>query len=210
MCALGEITMNAVLKDKRITIDEYLAGELISDIKHEYEDGYVYAMAGASKSHEKICQNLARKLGNHLENTPCDVYSNVKAYVSKSKFYYPDLMVVCGDDNDNEYYSENPILIVEVLSKSTRRKDHTTKRFAYRQIESLREYALIEQEMVHIEISRRSASWDSAHYFLGDEAVFESLDLKIAVEEIYRRVMNEDMQEFLQAQAESQPLNHAN
>jgi Uma2 family endonuclease len=107
-------------------------------------------------------------------------------------------MVVCGDDNDNEYYTEKPILIVEVLLKSTRRKDHTTKRFAYRQIETLQEYVLIEQDTVHIEVSRRSAGWDSAHYFLGDDVVFESLDLKIPVVEIYRRVDNEDMQEFLQ------------
>jgi Uma2 family endonuclease len=190
--------MSAILKDNKITIEEYLAGELASEIKHEYEDGYVYAMSGTSKKHDRICQNLARKLGNHLENIPCDVYSNVKAHVSQTKFYYPDVMVVCGDDNDNEYYTEKPVLIVEVLSKSTRRKDHTTKRFAYRQIETLLEYVLIEQDSVHIEVSRRSAGWDSAHYFLGDEVFFESLDLKIPVLEIYRRVDNEDMQEFLQ------------
>jgi Uma2 family endonuclease len=77
--------MNAVLNDSRISVEEYLAGELISETKHEYEDGYVYAMSGTSKKHEKICQNLARKFGNHLENMPCDVYSNVKAHVSKTK-----------------------------------------------------------------------------------------------------------------------------
>lgn len=189
--------MSAVLKDNRISIEEYLAGELISETKHEYEDGYVYAMSGTSKNHDKIMINLVRKLGGHLDNMPCDVYSNVKAHVSKTKFYYPDVMVVCGDDNDNEYYTEKPTLIVEVLSKSTRRKDHTTKRFAYRQIETLQEYVLIEQDSVHVEVSRRSLGWDSAHYFLGDEVFFESLDLNVSVAEIYRRVDNEEMQEFL-------------
>jgi len=191
--------MNGVLKDNRVSIEDYLAGELISEIKHEYEDGYVYAMSGTSKKHDKIVINLVRKLGGHLDNMPCDVYSNVKAHVSKTKFYYPDVMVVCDDDNDNDYYTEKPILIVEVLSKSTRRKDHTSKRFAYRQIETLQEYVLIEQDSVHIEVSRRSASWDFAHYFLGDAVLFESLDLTVPVEEIYRRVDNEEMQEFLQA-----------
>jgi Uma2 family endonuclease len=191
--------MSAVLKDNRISVEEYLAGELISEVKHEYEDGYVYAMSGTSKNHDKIVINLLAKFINQLSNMPCDVYSNVKAHVSKTKFYYPDVMVVCGDKTDNEYFTESPILIVEVLSKSTRRKDHTTKRFAYRQIETLQEYVLIEQDTVHIEISRRTMAWDSAHYFLGDEVDFASVDLKVSVAEIYRRVANEDMQEFLQA-----------
>ena len=120
--------MSAVLKDNKITVEEYLAGELISETKHEYEDGYVYAMSGTSKNHDKITINLVRKLGDYLDNMPCDVYFNVKAHVSKTKFYYPDVMVVCGDDNENEYYTENPIVIVEVLSDSTKRKDRTTKR----------------------------------------------------------------------------------
>ncbi len=193
--------MNAVLKDNKMTAEEYLAGELISEIKHEYEGGYVYAMAGASKNHEKIIFNLARKLGNHLENAPCDVYtSNIKVYVNKTKFYYPDVMVVCGDDNDNDYYTEQPILIVEVLSDSTQRKDRTIKRWAYQSLPSLQEYVLIEQDFVEVEVSRRSVNWQSQHYFLGDDIFFASLDLKVSVEEIYRRVENEDMLEFLQQQ----------
>jgi Uma2 family endonuclease len=89
-------------------------------------------------------------------------------------------------------------LIVEVLSDSTQRKDRTIKRWAYQTLPSLQEYILIEQNFVDIEVSRRSTGWNSAHYFLGDEAFFESLDLKIPVFEIYRRVDNEDMLEFLQ------------
>jgi Uma2 family endonuclease len=191
--------MNAVSKDNRISVEAYLAGELVSEIKHEYEDGYVYAMSGTSKNHDKIVINLLAKLNHHLSDMPCDVYSNVKAHVSKTKFYYPDVMVVCGDDNDNDYYTEKPILIVEVLSDSTQRKDRTIKRWAYQSLPSLQEYVLIEQDFVEVEVSRRSANWQSQHYFLGHEAYFESLDLKVPVAEIYRRVKNEDMQEFLQA-----------
>ncbi len=190
--------MNAVLKNNRITVEDYLAGELISEVKHEYEDGYVYAMSGTSKNHDKIMINLLRKLGDYLDNIPCDVYSNVKVHVSKTKFYYPDVMVVCGDDNDNDYYTEKPILIVEVLSDSTQRKDRTIKRWAYQSLPSLQEYVLIEQNFVDIEVSRRSVNWQSQHYFLGDEVFFESLDVKVPVAEIYRRVENEDMREFLQ------------
>lgn len=190
--------MSAVLNDNKITVEEYLAGELVSEIKHEYEDGYVYAMSGTSKNHDKIAINLLAKLANHLSNMPCDVYSNVKAHVSETKFYYPDVMVVCGDDNESDYYTEKPILIVEVLSDSTQRKDRTIKRWAYQALPSLQEYVLIEQDFVDIEISRRSSSWSSQHYFLSDEVYFESLDLRVPVEEIYRRVDNEDMQDFLQ------------
>lgn len=192
--------MSAILKDNRISIEEYLEGELLSDVKREYVDGYVYAMSGTSRNHEKIIGNLYLQFLNHLKDMPCDVFSsNIKVHVSKNKFYYPDIMVVCSDEDGDAYYTEKPVLIVEVLSKSTRRKDHTEKRFAYRQIETLQEYVLIEQDNVHIEVSRRSANWDSAHYFLGDEAFFESLDLKVPVAEIYRRVDNEEMREFLQS-----------
>lgn len=194
--------MNAVLQNPKITIEDYLKNELVAEIRHEYIDGAIYAMSGASKNHEKIAFNLARKLGNHLENMPCDIYSgNVKVYVGKTKFFYPDIMVVCNENSDNDYYTKNPLIIVEVLSKSTRRIDHTTKRFAYRQIETLQEYVLIEQDIVHIEVSRRSTGWDSQHYFLGDEIIFETLDLKISVADIYRRVDNEEMREFLENNA---------
>lgn len=186
--------MNVSLKDNRISVEEYLQGELIAEVRHEYIDGYVYAMSGTSRNHEKIIGNLYAKFLNHLRNMPCDVFSsNIKVHVSKTKFFYPDVMVVCGDDNGDDYYTDKPILIVEVLSKSTRRQDHTTKRFAYRQLETLQEYVLIEQDTVEVEVSRRSASWDAAHYFLGDEVFFESLDLKVPVVEIYHRVDNEDM-----------------
>lgn len=191
--------MSAVLKDNKISVEEYLRSELLAEVRNEYIDGYVYAMSGTSRNHEKIIFNLSRKLGNHLENMPCDVFSsNIKVYVSQSKFFYPDVMVVCSDENGDAYYTEKPVLIVEVLSKSTRRKDHTTKRFAYRQIETLQEYVLIEQDFVDVEVCRRATGWDSHHYFLGDEVFFESLDLKVPVAEIYRRVDNEDMREFLQ------------
>lgn len=191
--------MSAILKDNRISVEEYLQGELLAEVKHEYIDGYVYAMAGTSRNHEKIIGNLYTQFLSHLRDMPCDVFSsNIKVYVSETKFFYPDLMVVCSDESGDAYYTEKPVLIIEVLSKSTRRNDHTTKRFAYRQIETLQEYVLIEQDFVEVEVSRRSLGWDSHHYFLDDEVFFKSLDLKVPVAEIYRRVDNEDMREFLQ------------
>jgi len=192
--------MNAVLKDNPISVEDYLQGELISDIKHEYIDGHVYAMAGASTNHGRIASNVSGELRQHLKNLPCDVLiADFKVNVNRHKFFYPDVVVICDSNNADVYYTEKPLLIVEVLSNSTQRKDRTLKRLAYQSLPSLQEYVLIEQDFVDVEVSRRSVNWDSHHYFLSDEVYFESLDLKLLVTEIYRRVDNEDMQEFLQA-----------
>jgi Uma2 family endonuclease len=193
------------LKDKKetewISVADYLQGELISEVKHEYIDGFVYAMAGASKNHGRLCVNMYRKLGNHLEGNPCEPFSSDLKIKVGQAFYYPDVTVVCEDNGDNEYYTESPVIIVEVLSKSTRRMDETTKKIAYQTIPTLKEYVLIEQDIVDIEVCRRSEGWVSKHYFLGDEVTFESVRLTLPVEDIYYRVDNDDVKSFLDEQA---------
>lgn len=177
---------------------EYLAGELISEIKHEYIGGEVYAMAGASRSHNIIASNIARKFGNHLENTPCITFSSDMKVKANGDFFYPDVSVVCDDLQGDDYYTESPIIIVEVLSKSTRRRDKSTKFQAYKTLPSLQEYVLIDQDFVEIEVCRKSANWFPARYFLGDEVTFESIGLTLSVADIYQRVENEEMQEYWQ------------
>lgn len=200
--------MSAVLNQPFITVEDYLASELISDIKHEYDNGVVYAMSGTSVNHDRISKALARKLAEHLDNSPCEVLGqDIKVHVADNKFYYPDLMVICNHENGDDYYTDKPILIIEVLSDSTQRKDRTSKRWAYQSLPSLLEYVLIEQDFVDIEVSRRSINWQSQHYFLGNEVFFESLDLKVPVADIYRRVDNEDMREFLQVNEYESPKN---
>ena len=175
--------------------EDYLAGELEREIKHEYIDGYIYAMAETSKNHQRITMNVSTKFGNFLAGKTCEPFaSDVKVKVG-SKFFYPDVMVVCHD-NDQDYYTETPVIIVEVLSKSTRRTDETIKKMAYQSIPTLQEYVLIEQDFVDVEVCRRRESWASSHYFLGDSVLFESVDLNMAVEDIYARVDNEDVHAF--------------
>lgn len=186
-----------------ISIEDYLAGELLSEIKHEYIDGQVYAMSGASRNHDRIAGNVFGELRNHLRGKPCEPFtSDVKVKVGKH-FFYPDSMVVCEEFDPHQYYSETPVLIVEVLSKSTRRRDETIKRRLYQTIPSLQEYVLIEQDIVDVEVCRRSEGWVSNHYFLGDEVPFESVSLSLSVAEIYDRVDNEDMRAFLLEQQAS-------
>lgn len=196
------MAMNFAIKHE-ISEEEYLQGELYSDVKHELIDGEVYAMAGCSKNHERIAGNVFVKLHTHLQNSPCEPFSSdVKVNVGRN-FFYPDAMVVCNDLTDNEYYTESPTILVEVLSKSTRRNDETIKRVAYQSIPSLQEYILIEQDFVDVEVCRRSEGWLPSHYFLGDQFTLESIGLSLSVEEIYHRVKNDDVFTYLQEQQDN-------
>jgi len=191
------MSANLQVKESWISEDEYLEGELISEVKHEYIDGHVYAMAGASRNHERIAGNIYRQFGNYLQGKPCEPFSSDIKIKVGSKFFYPDVMVVCDEQSSHEYYTESPVIIVEVLSKSSRRIDETTKRIAYQSIPCLKEYVLIEQDFVDVEICRKSEGWVSRHFFWGDSVYFEAVELTLTVAEIYDRVDNDDVRGFL-------------
>ena len=193
--------MSTVIHTSFISEEEYLQGELSSEVKHELIDGRVYAMAGASANHERIAVNILRKFGNHLENSPCEPFGSDMKIKAGSNFFYPDVIVDCNFDESQPYYTETPVIIVEVLSKSTRKTDETIKRVAYLNIPGLQEYVIIEQDIVDIEVVRRSEGWQPKHYFLGDEITFESIDLTLSVEEIYHRVHKDDRLECRNAKA---------
>ncbi len=159
-------------------------------------------MAGASANHERIAGNIYRKFGNHLDGSTCEPFgSDMKVKVG-SNYFYPDVIVDCHFDESQPYYTESPVIIIEVLSKATRKTDETVKLLSYINIPSLQEYVLVEQDYVDIQVIRRSEAWLPRHYFLGDEITFESICLTLPVEEIYYRVHNEDMIEFLSGKTE--------
>lgn len=185
-----------------VSQEEYLAGELISEIKHEYIDGEVYAMAGASANHARIVTAMTRLLGNQLVDTPCEVFAADMKVKAQNNFFYPDLIVDCQNQNGDAYFAESPVIIVEVLSKSTRKLDQTLKRLSYQGLPSLQEYVLIEQDFVDVEVCRRSNHWQSEHYYLGDQVYLSTVDLYLPVEAIYAKVVNEDMLAFLQTASE--------
>lgn len=126
--------------------------------------------------------------------------SDMKVKVGK-KYFYPDATVDCSNLADSSTFTETPRLIVEVLSKSTRRMDETTKRMAYMQIETLQEYILIEQDFVKVEVIRRRVGWLPEHYYLGDTVNIESIGLMLSVEDIYDRIQNEDVTDWLNQKA---------
>ena len=189
--------MSSVIKNNVISSDEYLKDEIAREVKHELIDGQIYAMAGASANHDRISGTLYAEFKHHLKNLTCEPFGSDMKVKAGSKFFYPDVIVDCQFDESQPYYTKSPIIIVEVLSKSTRRIDETTKRFSYINIPSLEEYILIEQDIIDIEVIRRSEGWLSKHYFLGDKVHFKSIDLTLTVEEIYHRVQNEEMLEFM-------------
>ena len=176
-----------------ISEEDYLEGEKIAELKHEYVDGHIYAMAGAHSNHNSLALNISSEFKNHLKGKPCRAYmSDMKVRLNNgSKYYYPDVLVNCPPVNG--YFTETPTIIVEVLSNSTRRIDEHEKRWAYMQIETLEEYVLIAQDFVQIEVIRKSDGWKSRKYFLGDEVTFTSIGLTLSVEAIYDGVENDEM-----------------
>jgi len=195
--------------DTKISEEEYLEGEVISDIKYEYIDGAVHAMAGASTKHNTICMNTSNSLYNKLKNnnSPCRVFSSdmkVRISDTNTNFFYPDVMVVCDVNNEDDHFQNSPVIIVEVLSKSTRKNDKSIKKFAYFNIPTLQEYVIIEQDYCEVEVFRKNQHWNPTSYFLGDDITFKSIDTTISVEDIYYHISNEDMADYLKEKAKAQ------
>ncbi len=189
--------------DHMISEEDYLEGEIVSDIKYEYIDGEVYAMAGASEKHNLISGNFFYEISSKLRknNSSCKTFTSdmkVKATSSNNNYFYPDTMVVCNDNShDTDYTKNSPLIIVEVLSKSTRKIDTTIKMINYLNIPSLEEYVIIEQSICEVQVFRKSDNWKSTFYFLGDKISFESIDVTISVEDIYYQVDNEELIDFI-------------
>ncbi len=176
-----------------ISHEEYLQGELESEIRHEYYEGKVYAMAGAGEKHNLISLNIALALKQKAKGSSCKTFmADMKLYLSElDRFYYPDLLLTCDPEDSHEYYKENPCLIVEVLSPSTETIDRREKLHAYQEIASLKEYLLVSQEKKQLELYRRQQ--DHWQYFLlqydSDILHLDCLDLDLSMAVIYDEVL---------------------
>lgn len=179
-------------KADHISVAEYLEGEKISPIKYEYIDGEVYAMAGTSDRHNRLSGNLFKSLDDHLDESDCEVFiADMKVQASATVFYYPDVMVACEEANADPYYRKQPRVIVEVTSPSTENIDRTEKLSAYKQIKSLKEYVIVSQDTVRIDVYRRMRGDRWQWELLSDVSEklrLESVGLTLSVAQIYRRV----------------------
>ena len=182
--------MSSVLKQNRLTHEEYFALEQAEDQRYEYHAGEIFAMAGGTESHALISMNVGAALVSALRGKPCRVYgADMKLYVRDyDKFCYPDVQVLCEKGIRHGVYVENPVLVVEVLSDSTESYDRGRKFEHYRSIETLQYYVLVDQNRKHVELYERETS---RGWFLTDSlgcVVLSGLDISVEVEEIYRQV----------------------
>ncbi len=186
--------------EHRYTEEEYLALERASATKSEYLDGVIYAMGGASPRHVQIVGNVSGELRGRLRDKPCLLYStDLRVRASKDGLYaYPDVVVVCGEPRfvDGELDTlTNPLLVVEILSDSTKNYDRGEKFERYRSNPSFREYLLIAQDRVHVE---RFVRQDDGSWVLhetndpNDEVELSSVGCCLPVTEIYFKVTLDD------------------
>jgi len=186
----------ALNRSPYITAEEYLARERAADYKSEYFDGEILAMAGASKLHNVVAGNIFAKLHAQLEGRSCEVYSSdMRLKVSPTGLYtYPDVVVACGEakfEDDEIDTLLNPILIVEVLSKSTESHDRSTKFEHYSKLKSLQEYLLVAQNRPRVELFTKQGegSWMlSTFENLEDVVKLVSIDCELALKDIYLKV----------------------
>ncbi|MCL6752259.1 Uma2 family endonuclease [Nostoc sp. CCCryo 231-06] len=189
--------MIASPQENYLTPQEYLQIEEQNPVKHEYIDGYIYAMAGALDAHVTIAGNLFALLRNHLRGSGCRVYiADMKARIeSLNRFYYPDVMVTCDQrDQETPAYKRFPCLIVEVLSNSTEAFDRGDKFADYQTLESLQEYVLINTKRQRVECFRRNEQrlWILQSYTAEDKSFrLNSVDFEETMATLYEDVVFE-------------------
>ena len=186
--------MTAAEKLSAISVEDYLTGELVARVKHEYLGGYVCAMAGARNVHNVIATNVVGSLHARLRGKRCQPFnSDTKIRVrlpTHLRFYYPDASVVCQPNPPEDSYQDNPVVIVEVPAKATRRIDMHEKKDAYLTIPTLAAYLLVEQETAAVIVHRRTDQGFVREVFAVQSAVIPlpEIETELPLAEIYDRV----------------------
>ncbi len=184
----------AQLTEPRMTVEEYFELEKQSEIRHEYYNGNVYAMAGTTLNHNRIVGKVRNLLSNHFLPQGCDVFSeNVKVKVSDNYYPYPDVIVTCApEDIAGTYVVEHPTILVEVTSKNSESRDRVFKVKHYRTIPSLQYYLLVSQLECSVDVFSRHEGSDLWIYcsFEDPEDVihFEAFNFEMSLKAIYENI----------------------
>lgn len=186
--------MNQRAQNLAIGIEDYLDGELRSEIRHEYVAGSVFAMAGAGEAHNRISLNLAFHLRAATRGTPCGVFmSDMKVRVrSHDAFYYPDVLLTCDPNDRQSLYKTEPCLVAEVLSPGTELTDRREKLIAYRSLPALKDYLLIAQDHHRVERYQRTADGTWQYDIIEDGTISiacADLQLQVAMADLYEDVV---------------------
>jgi Uma2 family endonuclease len=178
-----------------ISAAEYLAAENDGTWRHEFVNGVMFAMAGASRWHNLIRTRLASTLLEHLSDG-CSVFDgDMKLQIKNNndeRYYYPDVFVSCDPNDRDPYLCSTAVVVVEVLSPSTERIDRFEKFEAYKSIPSLQEYGLLTQDAIELELFRRRTDWQREFYQQDNTVTFESVGLTINVSSLYRGINFDD------------------
>lgn len=173
-----------------LTVAEYLDAEEAGQVRHEYIDGAVYAMAGGSDRHNLLAGAIYARLSGGIpigcQAFVVDMKLRIKTAQS-TIFYYPDVMVTCSPDDRASHWREKPSVLVEVLSPKTERVDRTEKLAAYTQIPSLETYLLVAQDVPRIEAYRRADGWQRRELLSSHKVMIDPFGIELAVEDLYRR-----------------------
>jgi Uma2 family endonuclease len=178
--------MNTKVREP-ISVEEYFQLEMKSDVRHEFVNGKLFAMAGETRKHEEIVLNFVEFLRPKARNKNCRLYTtNIKLQVKGNKYRYPDVMISCVPASADPRLEEFPCFIVEVLSESTALTDITDKLEEYTRLESLQRYALVEQHLKRVTVYKRTdLGWLLEILDESGEVDVPCLDTKISLEEIY-------------------------
>jgi Uma2 family endonuclease len=193
------------------TVEEYLAFERNSELKHEYISGEIVAMAGATRAHNLITGNIAQRLRNQLEGKPCETYSNdMRVRTTATDYTYPDVIVVCEEPQFEDMEIDtllNPTVIIEVLSKSSEARDRGEKFSDYRGIESVKDIVLVTQHKMRVEHYVRQANNEWTLHDISDPdamIVIASIGCTLILAEIYERVKFPPPRQLRSVKSESQ------
>jgi Uma2 family endonuclease len=178
---------------ERLTVEQWRELERTSEVKHEYVDGHIFAMAGGSGAHSRIATNITTLLDNILGDGPCIAYnSDLATRLSETRYTYADVVVSCSPhDAATRDMTEviEPTIVFEVLSDSTEAKDRGRKSDDYRKCPTLREYVLIGTRYQRVEVYRRTEDGWGLFRFYGpqDEIELTSIQAQLPVASLYRR-----------------------
>ncbi len=179
-----------------MTLDQFMAWENEQPERHEFYRGEWFNMVGGTRGHNRVIANLTRHLGNHLDDSPCQVFSEaMKVQVGNDAILYPDVLVTCDKQfQADELVVTAPTLIMEVLSPSTQRYDRSEKFAIYRKLASLREYVLIDPDTRRAEVFRPAPDGTCAYLDMTEGGVLKlaSIDCELPLEWVFKGMESEN------------------
>jgi Uma2 family endonuclease len=193
-------------RDRPITIEEYLAFEMASSVRHEYVDGEMYAMSGVSRRHSKITGNIFARCWTAARGGQCRAHQSDVKLRAGTVFYYPDVMVAGGPEPEDPHIEDVPCLVVEVLSPSTEPTDRREKLMVYRRIESVSAYLIVDQDRRLVDHHWRDATGGWHHSSLEERGEMRlpcPADFSLSLDEIYEGVELPPLDEVLRVREEA-------